>query len=66
MSSNDSCKDCKAHGRLDEKVLSLEGSVKKLWDKWDWLTKTVVGFFVMLSINLGVGILLIIRTWPVK
>lgn len=50
---------CKKHSGLETDIKHLEDNVKQLWDKWDFMTKAVVGFLTAAILNL-VGIIYLV------
>ena len=50
---------CNQHSGFKAKIETLEDNVLRLWNKWDSMQKTVLGVFVVLSMNL-VGVIVIL------
>lgn len=51
---------CKKHSGIKAKIEILERNVSELWRKWDSMQKMLIGIFVTLSLNLIVGIILLL------
>jgi len=52
---------CKEHSGFKARIKELEDNIHKLWDKWDNMQKTIIGIFVVLSMNLIGVIFLLLR-----
>lgn len=50
---------CPEHSGCMARIEYLEGNVKQLWDKWDFITKAVIGFLTTAALNL-IGIIYLI------
>jgi len=52
---------CKAHSGVKSDIENMKNDIKKLWEKWDNMQKTIIAVFVTLSLNLLGVIFLLLR-----
>ena len=50
---------CNQHSGIIARIENLEDNVLRLWNKWDSMQKTILGVFVVLSMNL-IGVIVIL------
>lgn len=54
-------KICKRHSGVEEAITTLKDDVSMLWEKWDWLQKTIIVIFTAVCLNLIVVIAILIK-----
>jgi len=52
---------CKAHSGFKSEIDNMKNDIRKLWEKWDTMQKTIIAIFVTLSLNLIGVIFLLLR-----
>lgn len=50
---------CSEHSGCVAQIKYLEANVKQLWDKWDFVTKTIIAFLTTALFNL-IGIIYLV------